>query len=77
MLFEEKEVKHNKHLNNQNQKAFIVIIININLAFFFCVFHAKVHFLKNTDPKNQIILSLFCRPIDPVFFAVLPVDQKD
>ena len=29
---------------------------------------------KNTDPKNQIFL--FCRPTDPIFFAVLPLDQK-
>ena len=25
---------------------------------------------------NQIILFLFCRPTGPIFFAVLPVDQK-
>ena len=33
-------------------------------------------FKENTDPKNQIILFLFCRPTDPIFLAVLPVDQK-
>ena len=34
-------------------------------------------FLENTDSKNQIILFLFCQPIDPTFFAVLPADQKN
>ena len=34
-------------------------------------------FLKNTDPKNQIVLFLFCRPIDLIFFAVFPVYQKN
>ena len=39
-------------------------------------------FNKNTDPKNQISLFLFCRPTGRpyfffiFFFAVLPVDQK-
>ena len=33
--------------------------------------------LKNTDPKNQIMLFLFCRPIDPTFVAVFPVDETD
>ena len=33
-------------------------------------------FLKNIDPKNQIISFLFWRPTEPDFFAVLPVDQK-
>ena len=36
-------------------------------------------FNKNTDPKNQISLFLFCRPtlfFFIFFFAVLPVDQK-
>ena len=28
-----------------------------------------------SDRKNEIIF-LFCRPTDPIFFAVLPVDQK-
>ena len=34
-------------------------------------------FLKNTDPKNEIILFLFCRLTDPNFFSVFPVDQKN
>ena len=36
----------------------------------------NIMFKKNTDPKKQIILFLFCRPTDPIFLAVLPVDQK-
>ena len=48
----------------------------INCRFFFCIFYAKYYFLKNTDPKNQIILFLFCQPTDPIFFAVWSVGQK-
>ena len=44
--------------------------------FFFCLWYAKYYFLKNADPKNQIILFLFCWPTVPIFFAALPVDQK-
>ena len=33
----------------------------------------NIIFKKKTDPKNQIILSLFCLPTDPM---VLLVDQK-
>ena len=44
-------------------------------VFLLCLL-CKILFLKNTDPKNQIKLFLFCRPSDPIFFAVLPVDQK-
>ena len=36
----------------------------------------NIIFLKNIDPKNQIISFLFWRPTEPDFFAVLPVDQK-
>ena len=36
----------------------------------------NIIFQKNADPKNQIAVFLFCRPIDPSFLAVLPVDQK-
>ena len=34
-------MKHDKHLNNQNQKAFIIIVINYT----FSVFPQKVHVL--------------------------------
>ena len=44
-------------------------------GFFFFVCYAKYYFLKNIDFKNQMILFLFCRSTDPIFFAVLPVDQ--
>ena len=36
---------------------------------------SKILFLKNTDPKNQIVI--FILPTDRTyFFKVLPVDQK-
>ena len=51
-----------------------------NCRFSFCVCYAKYYFNKNTDPENQTILLLFCRPTDPIvfafFFAVLLVEQK-
>ena len=37
----------------------------------------NIIFLKNTDPKNQIVLFLFCQPIDLIFFVVFPVYQKN
>ena len=67
------------YINNPNQDAFIVIITNYKLwVLLLCSLckTAKFYFLKNTDPMNQIILFLFCRPTGPIFFAVLPVDQK-
>ena len=79
LLFQTKRIKTQQtYIKNQkNQKAFIVIIINQKLrGFFVCLLCKKYYFLKNTNPKNQIILFLFCQPTDPIFFAVLPVDQK-
>ena len=35
----------------------------------------NIVFLKNTDPKNQVIL-FFCFANQPYFSAVLPIDQK-
>ena len=62
-FLKEKEKKHNKliqtYINNQNQEAFIVIII-IVIYRYYRVCYAKYYVLKNTDPKNQIILFLFC-----------------
>ena len=49
--------------------------MNYKLRVFFCVYYAKHYFLKTTIPKNHKIV-LFCRTTDPMFFAVLPVDQK-
>ena len=40
-----------------------------------CLICKKKIFL-NTNPKNQIIFFLFCRPPTLFFIAVLPVDQK-
>ena len=59
---------------------FFVIVTNKKtvlkeLRVFLLVCYAKYYFLKNTDPKNQILF-LFCRPTDPSFFDVLPVYQK-
>ena len=62
-------------MNNQNQEAFIVITISYILQVFLLCLLCKILFL-NTDPKNQMILFLFCWPPDPIFFAVLPIDQK-
>ena len=53
LLFEEKkEIKHNKHINNQIQAVRIVIIINYTFSVFLLCLLFKKHFLKNTDPKN-------------------------
>ena len=71
-----KEIKQSKLRNDQNQEAFIVIKINNKLRVFLLRLLCKILFFKNTDPKNQIRLFSFCQPIDPIFFAVLPVDQK-
>ena len=71
-ILKKKEIKHSELMNNQNQEAFIVIIINYLLCLL-----CKIIFLKNTDVKNQIILFLFCRPIDPIFYAVFHVVQKN
>ena len=46
-------------MNNQNQEAFIVITISYILQVFLLCLLRKILFL-NTDPKNQMILFLFC-----------------
>ena len=46
LLFEEKEIKHNKHINNQNQEAFIVIIINYTFSIFLLCLLCKIIFFK-------------------------------
>ena len=71
----EKEIKHNKHMNNKNEEVFITTIKSYTFSDFFCIWYAKHCFLKNTDPQNQILF-LFCGPIEPIFYAVLPIDQK-
>ena len=71
LLFEEKEIKHNKHINNQNQEAFIVIIINYIFSVFLLCFLCETIFLKYTNPKNQIILSFF-HLIDPILSLSCP-----
>ena len=57
VFLKKKRIKHNKHINNQNQEAFIVIIISYTFSVFSSVFVIQNNiFLKNTDPKSQIIL---------------------
>ena len=68
-----KEIEQQTYINNQNQEAFIVIIINYKLRVFLCAWYAKYYFQKNTDPQNQIILFLFCQ-LTLLFFAALLVD---
>ena len=54
-------------------------MINHKLRVFLLCLLYKIWYLKryeDTDPKNQIILFLSCRPTDHVFFVVLPVDQE-
>ena len=46
LLFEEKEIKHNKHINNQNQEASIVIIINYTFSIFLLCLLCKIIFFK-------------------------------
>ena len=65
-------------MNNQNQETLIVIIMNYTFSVFLLCLLCKIIFLKYTDAKNQIILFLFCRPIDSIFFfVVFSVDQKN
>ena len=45
------------------------------MVFLLCLL-CKYYFLKNNNPKNQIISFSFCRPTDPIFFPVMPVYQK-
>ena len=61
-------------MNNQNQEEFIVIIINYTFNVFLVFLLCKKMFLKNTDPKNHFY---FADQLTQVFFAVLPVDQKN
>ena len=54
-IFEEK--KKNKHINNQKQEAFILIITNDTFSvLFLCLLCKIIFFLKNIESKNQIIL---------------------
>ena len=54
-IFEEK--KNNKHINNQKQEAFILIITNDTFSvLFLCLLCKIIFFLKNIESKNQIIL---------------------
>ena len=73
----QKEIKHDKLPEMTKTKKHLSLIwYIINCEIFFCICYAKYCFLKNTDPKNQIILFSFCRPTDLLYIAVLPVDQN-
>ena len=48
----------------------------MNCGVFFCTCYTKYYFYKNIDPKNQVILFSLRQTTNPIFFAVLPVDQK-
>ena len=45
-FFRKKEIKYNKHINNQNQEAFIVIIINYTFSVFLLCLLCEIIFLK-------------------------------
>ena len=64
-----------------NKLIFIVIIINYKLRVSLLCLLFKILLFKKCQSqiilsKNQIILFLFFQPTDPLFFAVLPIDQK-
>ena len=42
----EKEIKHNKHMNNKNEEVFITTIKSYTFSNFFCIWYAKHCFLK-------------------------------
>ena len=73
-----KGIKHNKHINNQNEEAFIVIVINCTFSIFFLCLLFKIIFFfkKNNDPENENqIIFLFCRSIDPI--VMFPIDKTN
>ena len=74
-----KKIRHKRqqtYTNNQNQITFTVIIINWKLMVFLLCLLCKYYFLKNNDPKNQIISFSFYRTTDPVFFLSCPYTKK-
>ena len=75
-FLKKKETKHNKYINNQNQEAFIVTIIIIHLALFFCVYFFKIIFLKKILARRIKYYFYFANRLT-LFFAAFPVDQKN
>ena len=69
-----KKKTYQTYINNQDQEGFIVLI-NYKLRVFLLCLLWKI-FFKKCVSKNQIILFSFCWPTNPIFFAVLSVDQK-
>ena len=45
-FLKKKEIKHNKHINNQNQEAFIVIVTNYTFSVFLLCLLCKIIFFK-------------------------------
>ena len=45
-FLKKKEIKHNKHINNQNQEVFIVIVINYTFSVFLLCLLYKIIFFK-------------------------------
>ena len=59
-LLLEKKINKQTYINNENQEAFIVVIINYKLQVFLLRLLYKMLFIKkNTYRKNQITF-LFC-----------------
>ena len=70
-FLKKKEIKHNKHINNQNQETFIAIIINYTFRIFLLRLLCKRIFFKKYWPykSNNIV---FILPTNwPYFFCCL------
>ena len=50
-----KEIKHKKHINKQNQEAFIVVIINYRFIVFLLCWLCKIIFYINNNSNNNNI----------------------
>ena len=70
-FLKKKDIKHNKHINNQNQEIFIAIIINYTFRIFLLRLLCKRIFFKKYWPykSNNIV---FILPTNwPYFFCCL------
>ena len=82
LLFEKKETKHNTHINNLNQKAFLVIIINYTFSvFLLCLLCKIIFFWKTLTPRIKWYCFYFTYPFTLFFFfffffAAFPVNKK-
>ena len=64
------------YINNQNQEAFILVIINCKLPGAFLYLLCKILFFKKYRPCELKNISFILPTDDLTFFAVLPVNQK-